>query len=99
MKENQANFKSFKLAVNSSKDYDLVISGEPLPPRVRVRPWIYYRNNNTTTNAGNFKSTQQPNASSSLNKQLAELESLEKSLSVDSMEINGTVDNTNTHNG
>ena len=94
----EANFKSFRLAVNTSKDYDLVISGEPLPPRVRVRPWIYYRNNIATTNAGNFKSTQQPSASSSLNKQLAELESLEKSLSVDPMEMNGTVDNTNTHN-
>ena len=61
----EAPFKSFKITVNSSEDFEKILSGEPLPHHVQVRKWIYYANKNTE---------------SSFKKSLAELESLEKSI-------------------
>ena len=61
----EAPFKSFKITVNSSEDFEKILSGEPLPHHVQVRKWIYYTNKN---NESSFK------------KSLAELDSLEKSI-------------------
>ena len=79
-----AYFKSFKISVSSQHEYDLVISGEPLPKGIQVRPWIYYKNNSPSSNVGSFKSapgTSVNNASPNLNQELMELENLERYLS------------------
>lgn len=60
-----ASFKSFKISVNSSKDYDNILSGDPLPPRVQVRQWIYYKK---TNNESTFRNAE------------AELDRLEKDI-------------------
>ena len=74
----ESSFKSFKVAVNTSKDYDCIISGEPLPPRVKVRPWIYYKSNNAENSLGKFGSSVDQ---SKYNMHVMELEKLEKTLS------------------
>ena len=77
-----ANFKSFKLSVFTSQEYDKVISGEPLPPRIQVRPWIYYKNNSVpNSSVGSFKPVPQATNMSKLSQDLAELQHLENNLS------------------
>ena len=78
----EANFKSFKLSVFTSQEYDKVICGEPLPPRIQVRPWIYYRNNSVPQGGvGSFKPVPQATNMSKLSQDLAELQHLENNLS------------------
>ena len=60
-----APFKSFKLTVNSSEDFDKILSGDPLPTHVKVRKWIYY---STRHDESTFR------------KSLAELDRLENDL-------------------
>lgn len=70
----EVSFRSFKLTVNTTKDYDKIISGEPLPPGVKVRPWIYYRTNSADSNMGKFGSFK--TGQSSFERDISELNSL-----------------------
>ena len=75
------------LSVFTSQEYDKVLSGEPLPPRIQVRPWIYYKNNSVPQGGvGSFKPVPQATNMSKLSQDLAELQHLENNLSA-SMDV------------
>ena len=104
----EAHFKNFKVSVYTSEEYKSLISGEPLPEGIKVRPWIYYRNNNQSNEFGKFKPSAPPASSNNVNfeKEMMELAELEKNLTAQSVTENkasSTVmtdsSTSNNHNG